>query len=177
MKFFLAILLLLLIVLAIMYLILSKSHSNQTKNEENYFFTILSAIIGAFIFVLITTIPSIVLFLICLGIENLFPHLLQSNSLYDLLLLAILSMGITFIFEIFFKGFFTGFSKHFGFPKFINIIGSICIYTLIFYLVTEKFIKTLHLTIIGALILSIIMVLIDSLLNKFIKNEKNSLGV
>lgn len=172
MKIFLATLLILLIVLAIMYLILDKSRSDQTENKENYFLTILSAFIGALIFICITIIPSVALFFICLGIENLFPHLLKSNSLYDLMLLAILSMGITFIFEIFFKGVFTGFSKYFKLPQIINVVGAIFIYTIIFYFVTEKFIKTLHLTIAGALILSIIMVLIDSLLDNFIKMKK-----
>ncbi|MGH0927858.1 MULTISPECIES: hypothetical protein [Bacillus cereus group] len=172
MKIFLATLLILLIVLAIMYLILDRSRSEQTENKENYFLTILSAFVGASIFVCITIIPSVVLFFICLGIENFFPHLLKSDSFYDLMLLAILSMGITFIFEVFFKGFFTGFSRYFKLPRIINIVGAILIYTIIFYFVTEKFIENLHLTIVGALILSIIMVLIDSLLNKFIKMKK-----
>lgn len=63
MKIFLATLLILLIVLAIMYLILDRSRSKQPENKENYFLTILSAFIGASIFVCITIIPSVALFL------------------------------------------------------------------------------------------------------------------
>ncbi|MBO1580162.1 hypothetical protein [Bacillus sp. XF8] len=177
MKIFLAMLLISFIILGFFYYILDKNSSKQTKNEESFFLTILSAFVGAFVIILLTIIPSIILFIICLGIENLFPHLLKSKNLYDILFLSILSIGITFIFEIFFKGFFTGFSKYFKLPQVINIIGSIFIYTITFYLITEKFIKDLHLTMIGSLIISIIMVLIDLILDKYVKNKKHFRGL
>lgn len=159
------------IVMGLLYVLVQKMKDGDEDSPLSMFFAIIIAALTICAFI---GIPAAVLFGALWGITYALPNLIDVDQFKDLFSLSFLAIGLVVIVEIFFSGIFSGIVRHFKLPKPFVIVFKALVYTVLLYILSLNFFSGIQVTFLGALIVSIFIVLVETIVEDIYKKRKKT---
>ncbi|PGK51834.1 hypothetical protein CN918_29005 [Priestia megaterium] len=159
------------VITGFIFILVRKMKDEGEKENASLFLAIMiaSATI-CFMFVL----PAFILFGIVWCVAYMLPELLSTSNFTEAYSLSFLAIALVFVVEIFFGGIISGIIRYFKLPVPLAMAFKTLVYTILLYCLAANLFAHLTVTFIGALIVSIFIVLIERIVEEWYQKRFSS---